>query len=310
MSLPAQATSLIGREREIREVTDLLQRPEVPAVTLTGTGGTGKTRVAIQVAAGLLDDFTDGVVFISLAPLQNQNLVLTTAAQALGVRATGGETLEADLRRHLRSRQLLLLFDNFEHVLEAAPSVAGIAASAPDVKLLVTSRAPLRLSAERVYPVLPLETPASGVDLERLSQCESVVLFETRAQSVQAGVRRDAGERGGGGGDLPRLDGLPLAIELAASARRSRSRRRLLLARLERPTALLLTEERGTCRRGSRTLRATIAWSYDLLDPHRSRRSSARLAVFAGGFTLEAARASAATISRSWMDSRPWPRRA
>ena len=125
VSLPAQATSLIGREREIREVVDLLRRPEVRLVTLTGTGGTGKTRVAIQVAAALLDDFADGVVFISLAQLQNQNLVLTTAAQALGVRATAGETFEVDLRRHLRSRQLLLVLDNFEHVVAAAPSVAS-----------------------------------------------------------------------------------------------------------------------------------------------------------------------------------------
>ena len=217
VSLPAQATSLIGREREISEVTDVLQRPEVRLVTLTGTGGTGKTRVAIQVAAGLLDDFADGVVFISLAPLQNQNLVLTTAAQALGVRVTDGETLEEDLRRHLRSRQLLLVFDNFEHVVEAAPSVAGIAASAPDVQLLVTSRAPLRLSAEQVYPVPPLETPERGDDLERLSHCESVTLFETRAQSVQPdfAVTR---ENADAVADICRaLDGLPLAIELAAT---------------------------------------------------------------------------------------------
>jgi len=286
VSLPAQATSLIGREREISEVTDVLQRPEVRLVTLTGTGGTGKTRVAIQVAAGLLDDFADGVVFISLAPLQNQNLVLTTAAQALGVRVTDGETLEEDLRRHLRSRQLLLVFDNFEHVVEAAPSVAGIAAGAPDVKLLVTSRAPLRLSAERVYPVLPLETPESGDDLERLSHCESVTLFETRAQSVQPDfavtrVNADAVA------DICRaLDGLPLAIELAAT-RVGGLPPAAQQQRLDHPLKLLVGGARDAPER-HRTLRATIDWSYDLLAP-AEQRLLVRLAVFSGGCTIEAA---------------------
>ena len=286
VSLPAQATSLIGRGREISEVANVLQRPGVRLVTLTGTGGTGKTRVAIEVAAGLRDVFADGVVFISLAPLQNQNLVLTTAAQALGVRVTGGKTLEEDLRRHLRSRRLLLVFDNFEHVVEAAPSVAGIAASAPDVKLLVTSRAPLRLSAERVYPILPLETPESGDDLERLSQCESVSLFETRAQSVQPGFAVTRANADAIADICRALDGLPLAIELAAT-RVGGLPPAALQQRLDHRLKLLVGGARDAPER-HRTLRATIDWSFDLLTP-AEQRLFVRLAAFSGGCTIEAA---------------------
>ena len=286
VSLPAQATALIGREREIREVTDLLQRPEVQLVTLTGTGGTGKTRVAIEVAAGLLDEFTDGVVFIGLAPLQDQNLVLTAAAQALGVRAASDETLEVDLRRHLQSRELLLVLDNFEHVVEAAPSVAGIAATAPDVKLLVTSRAPLRLSAERVYPVSPLETPASGDDLERLSQCESVALFEARAQSVQPDFAVTPANAAAVADICRALDGLPLAIELAAT-RVGALPPAALRQRLDHRLKLLVGGAQDAPER-HRTLRATIDWSFDLLEP-TEQRLFVRLAVFVGGWTIEAA---------------------
>ena len=286
VTLPAQATSLIGRAREIREVTDLLQRPEVQLVTLTGTGGTGKTRVAIQVAAGLLDDFADGVVFIGLAPLQDQNLVLTAAAQALGVRATSDETLEVDLRRHLQSRELLLVLDNFEHVVKAAPLVAGIAATAPDVKLLVTSRAPLRLSAERVYPVSPLETPAGGDDLERLSQCESVALFEARAQSVQPDFAVTPANAAAVADICRALDGLPLAIELAAT-RVGALPPAALRQRLDHRLKLLVGGAQDAPER-QRTLRATIDWSFDLLEP-TEQRLFVRLAVFVGGWTIEAA---------------------
>jgi predicted ATPase/DNA-binding SARP family transcriptional activator len=286
VSLPAQATSLIGREREIREVTDLLQRPEVQLVTLTGTGGTGKTRVAIQVAAGLLDDFADGVVFIGLAPLQDQNLVLTAAAQTLGVRATSDETLEVDLRRHLQNRELLLVLDNFEHVVKAAPLVADIAATAPDVKLLVTSRAPLRISAERVYPVSPLETPASGDDLERLSQCESVALFEARAQSVQPDFAVTPANAAAVADICRALDGLPLAIELAAT-RVSALPPAALRQRLDHRLKLLVGGAQDAPER-HRTLRATIDWSFDLLEP-MEQRLFVRLAVFFGGWTIDAA---------------------
>ena len=285
-NLPPQTTSLVGREREIREVTDLLRQSEVRLVTLTGTGGTGKTRLAIRVAAGLLDEFTDSVVFVGLAPLQDPDLVLTTAAQALGVLATSSETLADDLGRHLRRRELLLVLDNFEHLLEAAPSVADIAATAAGVKLLVTSRAPLRLSAERVYPVWPLETPSGSEDVESLVRCESVALFETRARAVRPEFAVTPANAGAVADICKALDGIPLAIELAAT-RVGALPPAALLQRLDHSLLLLQGGARDAPER-QRTLRATIDWSYDLLEP-AEQRLFVRLAVFAGGCTIEAA---------------------
>jgi predicted ATPase/DNA-binding SARP family transcriptional activator len=285
-SLPPQPTPLIGREREIEEVTDLLRRPEVRLVTLTGTGGTGKTRLAVQAAAGLVDAFADGVVFVGLAPLQDPDLVLPTAAQALGIGATSRDTLAEELARGLRNRELLLVFDNFEHLLAAAPSVADLAAGAAGVKLLVTSRAPLRLSAEHVYPVSPLATPAGAEDVDHLLQCESVALFETRAQAVRPDFAVTSANAGAVADVCRALDGLPLAIELAASrvgALPAAAMRR----RLDHPLKLLVGGARDTPER-QRTLRATIDWSYELLE-QAEQRLFVRLAVFAGGCTIEAA---------------------
>ena len=253
---------------------------------MTGTGGTGKTRLAVQVAAGLLDDFDDGVVFVGLAPLQDPDLVLTTAARALGVLATSGETIAEDLGRHLRDRKLLLVLDNFEHVLAAAPSVADIAAAAAGVTVLVTSRAPLRLSAERVYPVWPLQTPDGSEDVERLLQCESVALFESRARAVRPDFAVTAANAGAVADICNALDGLPLAIELAAT-RVGVLPPAALLQRLDHRLLLLQGGARDAPER-QRTLRATIDWSYDLLEPEE-QRLFVRLAAFAGGCTIEAA---------------------
>jgi predicted ATPase/DNA-binding SARP family transcriptional activator len=285
-SLPRQPTPLIGREREIEDVTDLLRRPEVWLVTLTGTGGTGKTRLAIKSAAGLIDDFADGVVFVGLAPLQDPDLVLPTAAQALGVGAMSGDTLAEDLARGLQSSELLLVFDNFEHVLAAAPSVADIAAGARGVKLLVTSRAPLRLSAEHVYPVSPLATPAGAEDVDLLLQCDSVVLFETRAQAVRPDFAVTSANAGSVADICRALDGLPLAIELAAS-RVGALPPAAMRQRLDQPLKVLVGGAQDAPER-QRTLRATIDWSYELLEP-AEQRLLVRLAVFAGGCTIEAA---------------------
>src|SRR5437763_809906 len=285
-SLPPQPTPLIGRKREIEEVTDLLGRPDVRLVTLTGTGGTGKTRLAIQTAAGLLDAFADGVVFVGLAALQDPDLVMTTAAQALGIGTTSSETLAWDLARALRNRELLLVFDNFEHLLAAAQSVADVAADAAGVKLLVTSRAPLRLSAEHVYPVSPLPTPDSAEDVDRLRQCESVALFETRAQAVRPDFAVTSANAAAVADVCRALDGLPLAIELAAS-RVGALPPAAMRRRLDHRLKLLVGGPQDAPER-QRTLRATIDWSYELLEP-AAQRLVVRLAVFAGGCTIDAA---------------------
>ena len=282
-NLPLQPTPLVGREREIREVTELVRRRETRVVTLTGTGGTGKTRLAAQVAAELLDDFADGVFFVSLAPLANPELALPTVARTLGVPESGDDVGKA-LARHLRDRQLLLLLDNFEHLLEAAPVV--VAATTSAVRVLVTSRVPLHLPTEHVYQVSPLETPDRTDDVERLLQCESVALFASRARSVRSEFAVTAANARPVAEICTALAGLPLAIELAAT-RVGVLPPAALLERLSRPLKLLKGGAPDAPER-QRTIRATIDWSYELLEPH-DQNLFMRLAVFAGGCTLEAA---------------------
>ena len=282
-NLPLQATPLVGREREIREVAELLRRREPRVVTLTGTGGTGKTRLAAQVAAELLDSFPDGVFFVSLAPLANPGLVLPTVARTLGVPESSYDVGKA-LTRHLRDRQLLLVLDNFEHVLESAPDV--VASTTSTVRLLATSRVPLHLATERVYHVPPLETPERADDVERLLQRESVALFVSRARSVRADFTVTAGNAQPVAEICTGLAGLPLAIELAAT-RVGVLSPAALLERLNRPLKLLKGGAPDAPER-QRTIRATVDWSYELLEL-QDRRLFMRLAVFAGGCTLEAA---------------------
>ena len=269
-------------------MTDLLRRPAVRLVTLTGTGGTGKTRIALQTAAVLLDTFADGVVFVALAPLQDPDLVLTTAAQAVGAGATSGKTPAEEIARVLRNRELLLVFDNFEHLVAAAPSLADLVGRAPGVKLLVTSRAPLRLSAEHVYPISPLATPRHGDsdDVDLLLRCESVALFVARAQAVQPHFAITSANAGAVAEVCRALDGLPLAIELAAS-RIGTLPAEAMRRRLDHRLKLLVGGVQDAPER-QRTLRATIDWSYDLLEATEQRLFT-RLAVFAGGCTIEAA---------------------
>ena len=182
-NLPLQPTPLVGREREIREVAELLRRREARVVTLTGTGGTGKTRLAAQVAAELLDDFPDGVFFVSLAPLANPGLVLPTVARTLGVPESGADVGEA-LARHLRDQRTPA---PARQLRARARSRTGAGRrDHVNGEVLVTSRVPLHLATERVYKVSPLETPDRTYDLERLLHCESVVLFASRARSVRA----------------------------------------------------------------------------------------------------------------------------
>src|SRR5215207_4909116 len=288
-NLPRQPTAFVGREAEVRQVVDLLRREEVELLTLTGPGGTGKTRLALQAAAELLEDFADGVFFVPLAPLTASDLVPSAIASALGLRDEGERPLPDRLRDFLTDKQLLLLLDNVEHVSDAASLVADLLAAAPGLEVLATSRAPLRVRAEWEYPVAPLGLPPRQIPPpEQLVQYEAVRLFVARAQAVKPDFAVDDGNAAAVAEICRRLDGLPLAIELAA-ARVRMLPPPALLARLDKRLPLLTGGARDAPER-QRTLRDTIAWSHDLLAPEE-RVLFRRLAVFAGGCTLEAAEA-------------------
>jgi predicted ATPase/DNA-binding CsgD family transcriptional regulator len=287
-SLPAPLTPLVGREREVASVGALLSRPEVRLVTLTGTGGVGKTRLALEVAAVASSDFADGSCFVALAALTDPGLVASTIAQALGVREQGSQPRLHSLKDHLRNRQLLLLLDNFEQVVSAAPIVAELLAAAPRLHLLVTSRASLHLSGEHEFVVPPLSLPDQQdlPPLERLTQYGAVRLFIKRAQAVQADFVLTEENAAAVAAICHQVDGLPLAIELAAG-RSKLLTPAALLARFERRLKLLVGGARDLPLR-QQTLRATIAWSHDLLDQDE-KTLFRRLAVFVRGCTLEAA---------------------
>jgi predicted ATPase/class 3 adenylate cyclase len=274
-NLPAQSTALVGRERELADVVDLLRRPDVRLLTLTGPGGAGKTRLALQAAADLLDDFPDGAFFVALAGIAEASLVLPTIGHTLGVKESGGLSLAEAVANFLRDRQLLLVLDNFEHVAEAAPQVIELVLEGPSLKALVASRAPLHVSGEQEYPV------------PELAEVDGIALFSERAQAMKPDFRLN-GDARAVAEICRRLDGLPLAIELAAARAKVLSPS-ALLERLERRLPVLTGGARDLPDR-QRTLRDTIAWSYELLDESEQQLFS-RLAVFPASFTLEAAEA-------------------
>ena len=259
-NLPVASSPLLGREREVDELLELLGRGRL--VTITGPGGTGKTRLALHVVAELVGTVSDGVFWVPLGSLTDPDLVPSEIAQAIGA--------PDDLAGFLRDRELVLLLDNFEHLLSAATTVADLLSSAAGLRVLTTSRAALRISGELEYPLDPL------------AQGDAVALFVERARAVGQVVEPDATVEA----ICTRLDSLPLAIELAAARTRLLAAA-ALLERLERALPLLTDGARDAPER-QRTLRATIEWSYDLLDDE-SRRLLARLAVFAGSFPVESA---------------------
>ena len=295
--LPTPPTSLVGRTREVAEVAALLGSPgetsgdnAVRLLTLTGLGGVGKTRLALQAAHAIADRYADGAVFVALAPLRDPTLVATAMAQALRVTESAARALPDALRAHLHARHVLLVLDNFEHVIEAAPLVADLLAACPGLRVLVTSRARLHLSGEQVYPVPPLPTPdpAHLPALADLARVPAVALLVQRATSAAPDFALDAATAPAIATLCAHLDGLPLALELAA-ARLTVLSPDVLLRRLTPRLGLLSQGARDLPAR-HQTLRATLDWSYALLGPG-AQAVFRRLSLCVGGCTLEAAEA-------------------
>lgn len=283
-NLPTQLTSFLGREHEIAEASQLLL--DARLLTLTGPGGTGKTRLSLQIAADAADSFADGIYFVPLGSISQSDLVLPTIAQALGLVDPGTHPLDR-LVDHIGAKRVLLVLDNFEQVNDAAPQIAGLLGRAPRISVLVTSRSALRVSGEQEYPVPPLDLPDPGhlPDLERFSTYESVALFVERAMAVRPDFAVTSANAPAVAQICVRLDGLPLAIELAAARVRVLSPQ-AIMERLGDRLKLLSGGARDLPER-QQTLRGAIAWSHDLLEAG-DQRVLARFAVFAGGATLDA----------------------
>ncbi len=290
-AVPEPPTPLIGRERELAEEVALLGRAEVRLLTLSGPGGVGKTRLALATAAVARDEgrFRDGVVFVDLAPIREPSLVVTAIARALGVAESGASAPATRVFEHLMARQVLLVLDNFEHLLEAAPLVTEILATCPLVKILATSRVRLRLRGERVLVVPPLSLPdENDLSANELAASDAVRLLADRMADVDPGFAVTEENAAAMAAICRRLDGLPLALELVAPWARvlppEELRSRLEAGRL--PSAVAAADLAPR----QRTMRETIAWSYDLLEPDEQQLFQ-RFSVFVGGWTIEAAEA-------------------
>ncbi|HEX5840116.1 MAG TPA: tetratricopeptide repeat protein, partial [Anaerolineales bacterium] len=288
-NLPPQPTPFIGRTKEIKALKELLLRSDTHLITLMGPGGTGKTRLSLQVAHELFDQFPDGIYFVPLADDRVADQFISRVAQQLAVRE-GGRPLLENVTDYLRDKNMLLVLDNFEQLVPAAPIVAALLAAAPHVKIITSSRIALNLLGEREFPVPPLEVPriGNGSTLENLIENESILLFVERARTVHPSFALTKDNASAVAEICRRLDGLPLALELAA-ARIKLLQPQALLTRLDDRLKLLTGGPRDLPAR-HQTLRSTLEWSYDLLDQDE-KILFARLGVFVGGFTLEAAEA-------------------
>jgi predicted ATPase len=287
-NLPIQPTAFIGREKEVAQVCQLLRRSDVRLVTLTGPGGVGKTRLGLQVGAELSDLFADGVFIVALAPVSDPAKVVPTIAQTLGIGEASDQPLWPLLEAALKGKQLLLLLDNFEQVADAAVVVAELLTVCQRLKILVTSRVGLHVRAEQEFAVPPLAVPATKrlPNLQALSQYEAVALFISRAQAVKPDFQVTNANAPAVAGICSRLDGLPLALELAA-ARVKYFPPQTLLMRLDQGLSILSGGARDLPAR-QQTLRGTIAWSYELLSS-QEQALLRRLAVFLDGCSWEAA---------------------
>jgi predicted ATPase/uncharacterized membrane protein len=289
-NLPESGARLIGRERELEQITATLGGDEARLLTLTGPGGVGKTRLAVEASRLLLDAFADGVFVVDLTPLSDPKLIASHVAEVLGLKEAPGTTIAERLAQHFSDKHLLLVLDNFEHLLGGASLVAELLGAAPRLRVLVTSRAVLRVRAEREFEVQPLEVPSAteAPQPRAIERTSAVALFVERAREVKPSFALTEANAVAVAGICRRLEGLPLAIELA-TARLRLLTAESLLARLDERLRLLTGGARDLPER-QQTMRGTIRWSYDLLE-EPEQAVLRRLAVFAGGCTLEAAEA-------------------
>jgi predicted ATPase len=287
--LPSPSTSLVGRQQEVAAACQRLLAPNVRLLTFTGPAGTGKTRLALAVAKGLQNKFADGVHFVDLATIREPELVARSISQIMGIRDAGDQPLIETLRLYLQPRHLALVLDNFEQVVSAAGLVADLLASSPELKILVTSHEPLHLSWEHEWPVPPLTLPPTSTeDRYVIGQSPAVMLFVDRAGASKPDFELTEDNAVLVKDICARLEGLPLAIELAA-VRVKLLPLAAIHARLHQRLLLLTGGPRDSPVR-HQTLRAAVAWSYGLLDSDEQAVFRA-LSVFVGGFTLDAAEA-------------------
>jgi predicted ATPase len=289
-NLPVQRTGFVGREKELAAARELLLHQDIRLLTITGPGGIGKTRLALQVARGVVERFAGGTHFVSLSSLNDPGLIASVIVQTLGIREAGGQSPLEILKQNLQESPMLMVLDNFEHLVQAAPTVAEILAMGPNLKIMVTSRSALHVYGEHEFPVPPLALPdsRSTPPLEAVAQYPAVALFVQRAVAAKPDFELDRENASAVIEICARLDGLPLAIELAAARVKvlsPSSMRTRLKSRLQ-----LLTGGARDLPQRQQTLRAAMDWSYDLLSP-AEQRLFRRLAVFVGGCTLEGAEA-------------------